>query len=193
MERTLLIAGFGAFEGVEDNPSGQLAMALHAPPARVGVELPVTFRGAPVAMDAALARLEGPPLAILSLGVHPGASFRLEQRATTQLRPGRPDNDGVAGDALGLVGAPLETTLDLLALEAVLRAAGAGEPELSGDAGGYVCERTYRHGLERGLELAVPALFLHVPPVGVLPVASQLPIVERVAAEVLRQARALTA
>ena len=71
---------------------------------------------------------------------------------------------------------------------ACLRAAGAGEPELSADAGGYVCERTYRHGLERGLELAVPALFLHVPPADVLPVTSQLPIVERVVAEVERQA-----
>ena len=154
----------------------------------MGVELPVTFRGAPVAMDAALAGLAGPPLAILSLGVHPGASFRLEQRATTALRPARPDNDGVSGDALGLVGAPLETALDLEALEACLRAAGAGEPEVSADAGGYVCERTYRHGLERGLELAVPALFLHVPPADVLPVTSQLPIVERVVAEVERQA-----
>ena len=188
MERTLLITGFGPFEGVDDNPSGQLAQALHAPPRRVGVELPVTFRGAPVAMDAALAGLAGPPLAILSLGVHPGASFRLEQRGTTALRPARTDNDGVSGDALGLVGAPLETVLDLEALEACLRAAGAGEPELSADAGGYVCERTYRHGLERGLELAVPALFLHVPPADVLPVTSQLPIVERVVAEVERQA-----
>ena len=86
------------------------------------------------------------------------------------------------------MGAPLETVLDLEALEACLRAAGAGEPELSADAGGYVCERTYRHGLERGLELAVPALFLHVPPADVLPVTSQLPIVERVVAEVERQA-----
>ena len=57
MERTLLITGFGPFEGVDDNPSGQLAQALHAPPRRVGVELPVTFRGAPVAMDAALAKI----------------------------------------------------------------------------------------------------------------------------------------
>jgi pyrrolidone-carboxylate peptidase len=191
MERTLLVTGFGAFEGVEENPSGRLALALHAPPACVGVELPVTFRGAPLALDAALASLEGPPLAILSLGVHPGPSFRLERQATTALRPGRIDNEGVTGDSLGLVGAPLQTALDLEALDAVLRAAGAGEPELSSDAGGYVCERTYRHGLERGMELEVPALFLHVPPAEVLPVASQLPIVARLASEVARQARAL--
>ena len=91
---------------------------------------------------------------------------------------GRPDNAGVVGEELDLPDGPeLRTTADLEALADVLRAAGAPEVEVSTDAGGYVCERVFRHGLESG----IPALFLHVPPIATMPVREQLPIVRAVA------------
>lgn len=175
----LLVTGFGAFEGVEENPSGALARALDADEGVVGVELPVTFRGSAEAWDSALAALPRPPAALLSLGVHPGPSLRLEHRAGPDLSADRPDTSGETGAALsgamGGGGGDLFTSLDLDALAEALRAGGwAGEIERSTDAGRYVCERIYRHVLVRGAELGVPGLFLHVPPLATASVEEQL-------------------
>ena len=176
----LLITGFGAFEGVEENPSGALASSLDGDPGVVGVELPVTFRGSAEAWDEALAGLAPRrPAALLSLGVHRRGSFRLERRAGATLSTGRPDCAGETGDALsGAMGGgagDLATTLLLEPLAEALRAGGwEGEGEHSEDAGGFVCERIYRHVLMRGAELGVPGLFLHVPPLAAAPLERQV-------------------
>lgn len=181
MEPSLLfVTGFGAFESVQENPSGALARALDRDSGVRGIELPVTFRGSTQAWDAALEALQPRrPAALLSMGVHPGASFRLEHRAGPSLTSDRPDTAGESGSALAdaMGGGPgdLETSLDLPDLERALRAGGwQGEVEHSRDAGGYVCERIYRHVLVRGAELGVPGLFLHVPPLSVAPLEQQL-------------------
>lgn len=176
----LLVTGFGAFEAVEDNPSGALARALASDPGVFGVQLPVTFQGSGEAWDDALASLEPRrPAALLSMGVHPGSSFRLESRAGTELLRDRPDTTGETGAALcGAMGGPegdLFTGLELAPLEEALRSGGwTAAIELSSDAGGYVCERIYRHVLVRGAELGVPGLFLHVPPLAVANLEEQL-------------------
>jgi len=183
------VTGFGAFESVERNPSGELALALAAdPPPGVAIEavrLPVTFRGAPQAMDEALAALAPiRPDLLLSLGVHPGSSFRLETRARARMAAGRPDNAGVMGQELDMPDGPdLATELRLGPLADSLRSSGAPEVEVSTDAGGFVCERIFRHGLELGRRLAVPALFLHVPPISAMSLEDQLPIVRTLAVE----------
>jgi pyroglutamyl-peptidase len=176
----LLVTGFGPFGAVEHNPSGALARALDGDPGLRGVELPVTFRGCAEAWDAALADLAPRrPAALLSLGVHTGDSLRLETRARAKLSSGRADNAGQSGEVLtGSMGGgagDLETPLDLEVMESALRAGGwEGTIERSTDAGGYVCERIYRHVLVRGVELGVPGLFLHVPPLAAAPVELQL-------------------
>ena len=96
----LLVTGFGAFERVDENPSGALARALDGEDGVVGVELPVTFRGCAEALDAALARLDGPPEAILCTGVHPEPTFRLERRARARLGNDRPDTAGETGEVV---------------------------------------------------------------------------------------------
>lgn len=189
MGAPLLITGFGPFEGVEHNPSGELARLLGQRPDCRGCELPVTFCGAPEVLDQELMDLGQPPLGILSLGVHPGQGFRLEQQARGTLLGDRPDNEGITVSSLGLEGEVLSTSLDLEALEAALRGAGARQVEQSQDAGAYVCERVYFCSLQRGRDLGVVVLFLHVPPAKILGVESQLPLVSALVDEFMRQAR----
>lgn len=174
----LLVTGFGAFEAVEANPSGAIARALDARPDVLGLEIPVSFTRGPAALDQALANHPDPPAGILSLGVHPGPEFRLERRARAELSSERPDNDGELGSSLGWSGPDLVTALDLDPLLEALQTAGAPSARLSDDAGQYVCECIYRHALTRAAELEIPALFLHVPPLASLALASQQPLAE---------------
>ena len=181
--RTLLLTGFEPFLDVQLNPSGELARALDG--ARLGggaggdLEvrgrvLPVAFERAPRELEAALDELGEGVAAVVSLGVHRGNAFRLEERARSVFQSTQPDNDGLLGAAVELEGPPeRRTTLDLERCEQWLREAGAAEVSRSSDAGGYLCERIYRAGLDAAQELHVPALFLHVPPVELLSVAQQ--------------------
>ena len=178
MQAQLLITGFGPFAGVEHNPSGELARLLGQRPDCHGCELPVTFRGAAEGLDQ---ELRGPRAA---------APCDLESRGPSGAWIS-PRAEGLAGQLwgrgkitrgsrflpLGLAGPDRETSLDLDALEDALRAAGAMKVRQSRDAGAYVCERTYSHGLQRGAELGIQALFLHVPPGEEQSVGDQLPLV----------------
>jgi len=118
-------------------------------------------------MDEALA--SGPePSLILCLGVHPGPGYRLEGRAGPTLGLERPDNAGECGDVVsGEMGGPegdLVTGLDLDNLLETMSRGGAEGVCISEDAGGYVCERIYRHALVRAGERGADALFFHLPP-----------------------------
>lgn len=178
----ILLTGFGPFPGVEHNPSGELALALAAdPPPGLAVSarvLPVSFQGVGAAYDDFLEEAATPAARLLlALGVHPGATFRLERRARHRLESDRADGDGHAPGRLDLGGdRDLETPLDLEHLAQRLQAAGAPAVELSHDAGQYVCERTYHHVLRRAEERGIPGLFLHVPPAASAPVPVQLGI-----------------
>lgn len=186
MDPTLLLTGFEPFLDVTLNPSGHIALALHGerlgtpsgPLSVVGVELPVTFGGAPGALRSALEGLPRAPAGILSLGVHRGPAFRIERRAGARFGSLQPDNDGQVGAAVQLEG-PEErtTTVEIDRVVEALHAAGAAEVTVSDDAGGYLCERIFRAGLDHGSELGIPALFVHVPPVEFVPVAEQVRVV----------------
>jgi pyroglutamyl-peptidase len=178
MGATLLVTAFGPFPGVMRNPSREVALALERdPPPGVSVvarELPVTFEGAPLGVDELVAGCACRPDALLGLGVQRRGTLRLERRARGRLAGMRADNAGRTPDELALdLGPDRECTLDLEALADELRAAGAPGVEVSSDAGGYVCERTFYQLLARGAELGVPALFLHVPPVEAMDPAEQ--------------------
>lgn len=192
---TLFLTGFEPFLDVATNPSGELARALDG---RCigrwtvkGVVLPVAFERVGAAYRAALAELEVAPVALLSLGVQRGSSFRLEQRARPKLSSAKTDNDGRrASDLAPLGDVELRTDLDFDALEGALVRGGAREVLRSDDAGGFVCERCYWEVLSAAARLEVPGLFLHVPPVEDLDVLEQLPVVEALIEELLRQATA---
>ena len=172
----ILITGFGSFEGVDKNPSGALARRFDGQGPVRGAVLPVEFRASAEGLDAALA--SGPePSLILCLGVHPGPGYRLERRAGPTLGLERPDNVGECGDVVsGEMGGPegdLVTGLDLDELLEALSSGGADNVCISEDAGGYVCERVYRHALVRASERGAEALFFHVPPLAEVPIGAQ--------------------
>lgn len=193
----LLVTGFGPFTGCAENPSGAVACALpglHSEAlggARIlGRELPVTFAGAPPALEAFLEDAPGPPAALLGLGVQCGNWWRLESRAGSRLTSAKPDNDGVSGADVVVpreVAGTRWTSLELEPLATALRAAGAGDVRVSEVAGGFVCEWVYRHLLAHGERLGVPALFVHVPPAADVAVARQTQLVARLAKAVVAQ------
>jgi pyroglutamyl-peptidase len=167
--RALFVTGFGPFGDVRFNPSGALAQQLQeAPPDgwRVtSVQLPVTFAGAPIAIERALSSLDHTPSLLLGLGVHPGRTFALERRARAALPyRARPDTDDNTHYAAATTEIDRATDLDLRDLALQLSLAGAGVVTLSNDAGHYVCERAFLSLLGCGQRLGVPSLFLHVPP-----------------------------
>ena len=163
----LLVSGFGAFQGVPENPSEVLAARLAETPPQgwrvAPVSLPVSFARGPKALDEVLATSE--PSFLLGLGVHRGETLRLELRARARLlRRNRPDVDGVpaveATVGAGSLGSALRPALEAALVEHVRPRASW---VVSEDAGGYVCERVYRHLLESAASRGVEAVFVHVP------------------------------
>lgn len=191
----VLVSGFGAFEAVVRNPSGEVALALAADPppgleVRSGV-LPVSFERAPRGWDELAASIDGrPPALALGLGVQRRDTFRLEARARGRLRRrARPDVDGVPAAAARYDGdGELSTMFDLERTSAALRDAGATRVSISEDAGGFVCERLYYHLLRWSARRAVPALFVHVPPIDAVPVEEQARVLRAFLPRLLRLA-----
>jgi pyrrolidone-carboxylate peptidase len=182
----VFISGFGAFEAVARNPSGEIARALAvAPPRGIRVlarVLPVSFARAPVEWDRALGRRR--PALCLALGVAKRPGFRLERYGRPTLkRVPRPDMDGRLPAEFSRPGPALETPVDLGALRAALRRRGVERVRVSRRSGGYVCERICHHVLKRARELGVPALFIHVPPERFTPLAQQVQVVRWVLEE----------
>lgn len=184
----IFLTGFGPFEDVRENASGRLVEeVLASPPADwefAGGVLPVSFERAPQRLETLLGELGArTPDLLLSLGVQREPGFRIELTARTRLREtARPDVDGrsaaeehggVESRAVGECGEGAEALLvdGAEQLEAFARV----RPGwcVSRDAGGYVCERVFRAGLEWGRRSGRRALFLHVPRLEFTPLGEQ--------------------
>jgi pyroglutamyl-peptidase len=184
-ESLVFVSGFGPFETVGVNPSGEIALALAAsPPAGTSVRavvLPVSFARAPEAWDAAFAELVGQggrPDLVLALGVAKRPGFRLERFARPELKlVPRPDVDGRSAHEFTRSGPRLETGLDLARLLVALHGRGVADARVSRTAGGYVCERTYHHVLTRAGENGMAGLFVHVPPLSSTVLERQIEVV----------------
>ena len=179
-----LVTGFGPFLDVQENPSGLVARALESdPPDGLEVRcaiLPVEFEAAGPALDRALDECPRPPVWLLSLGVHRGAWFRPEGLARARLRSTRPDGAGrFAADLPPLGPRDLRPRVDPARAAELLRTAGASDARPSNDAGGYVCERTYFANLTAAERLAIPGLFVHVPPISAVPVGEQVRVLRK--------------
>ena len=152
--KRLLITGFAPFGGDRVNPSWQAVQAL---PETVGGwelykrELPVTFRGAPEALFAAVDEAEPDAVLMVGLAASRGA-VTPERQGVNEMAARIPDNEG---------NQPQNEVEDMT--EAIQT---AGVPaRLSDSAGRFVCNALLYAALYR-LEQAddsVPAAFIHVP------------------------------
>lgn len=159
-----LVTGFGAFPGVEANPTAAIVARLRAEaPARLhAAVLPVSWARGPQALARAIddaTEAHGPPRLLLHLGVAASADrLRIESNAAAQARQSV-DVDGLHAVLLPPAGT---VTFDPRAL--VERLCDAGLPaSVSDDAGAYLCNAIFGHGLRWAGDRGAIAAFLHVP------------------------------
>jgi pyrrolidone-carboxylate peptidase len=189
----VFVCGFGAFERVRRNPSGEIVRALAAdPPSGLRVEarvLPVSFERAPREWDRFLKDKRRPALC-LGLGVAKKPGFRLERFGRPTLKCiQRADVDGRLPAEFSRPGPALETGIDLPGLCSALRARGPVRVRVSRTAGGYVCERICHHLLMRSESLGSQGLFIHVPPLRFTRLHRQVEFVRWVLEELLAPRR----
>ena len=158
---TVLIAGFGPFDGVIDNPSSAMAEALDGcmfgGVTVVGREMPVSHRRS--IEVCALAQADARAVAILGIGVALSrSSVTVEGWATRPEACGREDVDGHELPVLTAAGPErLEATVDSSQLAGLLAA------DLGDDAGDYVCNSWLYQAVTA---FDVPVGFIHIPPSG---------------------------
>ena len=167
--KRLLITGFAPFGGDRVNPSWQAVQAL---PETVGQwelvkkELPVTFRGAPKALLAAIEETE--PDAVLMVGLAASRGMVTpERQGVNEIVARIPDNEGNQPQNEPIVPGGPEILCSTLPVEDMTEAIlEAGVPaRLSDSAGRFVCNTLLYSALYK-LEQAddpVPAAFIHVP------------------------------
>ncbi|MDP8224383.1 MAG: pyroglutamyl-peptidase I [Candidatus Lernaella stagnicola] len=167
--KQLLVTGFGPFGHVRRNSSWDLAQGvdgLRVGNVRVVARLikPVVFDRSADLLRELLRRIE--PDAVLSFGVAPSRTPRLERYAHNLRDAAVPDNDGVQeNDGRRIDPSWPEALRNTLPLEAIrdrLRAAGH-RLTISNSAGGYVCNDVYFALLQWQQQNGRPAAFVHWP------------------------------
>lgn len=160
----VLVAGFGAFLEVQDNPAARLARAVHDPqgePPVVGVEMSVSYARGPAEILALAAQLH--PRMVLGLGVARGRTeATLERFACRGLDPSLADVDQVFRSLCDPDPDAPERVQATLPLDRMAAAMGC---TLSEDAGRYVCN-AWLYTIGRALGSVLPVGFLHLPPQG---------------------------
>jgi pyroglutamyl-peptidase len=158
---TVIVAGFGPFEGVIDNPSAAIADALdgciYGGVRVIGREMPVSFDRS---IEVCRLWIEGTDaVALVGIGVAMSRSkVTVERRGRCPQADGQLDVDHRTCTPGGY-DAPSEvcSTVDTAKLAASIGA------EISDDAGTYVCN----HWLYRAVQdFDIPVGFIHVPPNG---------------------------
>ncbi len=161
---TVLVAGFGPFDGVIDNPSAAIAEALDGCVFGgvnvVGREMPVSHRRS--IEVCALAHADANAVAILGIGVALSrTTVTVEGWATRPEACGREDIDGHEAPVLTSAGPQrLRSTVDASQLARLLDA------DLGDDAGDYVCNSWLYQAVTA---FEVPVGFIHIPPIGLDP------------------------
>lgn len=170
--RTVLITGFGPFPGAPFNPSGPLVRRLVRirRPALANVKLighvfPTSYRAVDRDLPALIARHH--PDAILMFGLAARSRHvRIETQARNTLAI-LPDASGFAPAATAIQRTRRRQLPIRAPRIALLRAARAGKipARLSCDAGRYLCNYLYWHGLEAAAQVQGPKVvaFIHIP------------------------------
>ena len=178
MAKQVIVTGFRAFPGVDDNPSQRVVENLAnapqlLPPGSDTVLLDVAYAGIDRALGAIFA---AHPAALVLTGFSRRAQgITLETRVTSAFAPDRPDCAGVIPECVPSQAVVRDNTcVDFDRLEAIL--AGEGLPcYRSVDAGAYLCNFIYRRALERIAEedLSARAVFVHLPAIIGTPLARE--------------------
>lgn len=160
----ILLTAFEPFGGDPVNASHEVLETVRVrwtgPAKLAAVVLPVTFRGAPLALSDAIAAFG--PDAVVCLGEAGGREALTPERWAHHLADARiPDNSGDQPVGRVLDDGPerLGSRIDVDALVAAIAAAGVAA-EASEDAGRYVCNATFRAALT---VFDGPAAFIHLP------------------------------
>lgn len=170
---TILITGFGRFPGSPVNPSGAVAtrLARRRRPGLAGTRrITHVFATRYDAVDAELAALiarEQPDI-VMMFGVHGRArEVRIEGRARNRIAL-LPDAGRRRPPALTIARgtAAVRNALPLSGLVTAARATGVATVA-SRNAGSYLCNYSYWHGLQAAAQPGGPQLviFVHIPPV----------------------------
>ncbi len=181
----LLITYFGAFEGVEKNPTREIAENVHglfaAAHDDVEVllhELPVSFAGSSVELNQILTCSQ--PDAVLSLGVAVGREKVSIERVAINLDDARiADNDGAkhCDQPIQKEGpAAYFTRLPYRALFTQLTAQNL-PVEISDTAGTFVCNHVFYELMDALADTDIPGGFVHIPatrPDGETKIGSQM-------------------
>jgi len=170
MSRTpiALVTGFDPFGGESENPSQQIARALHgeviAAHRIVGAILPTQFGAAPAVLEKLIARHR--PALVLALGQAGGRDgISLERVAVNLIDARIPDNAGAQPVDVYIVDNAANAYFSTLPVKAMLqRLRAAGVPAaLSQTAGAFVCNQVFyalMHALRRR---RARGGFVHVP------------------------------
>jgi pyroglutamyl-peptidase len=164
----ILVTAFTPWGSLTENPTRTVADALHGTSIRdrriETAVLPVSFRRAPLELEALIARHR--PEIVLSLGLAGRRSrLSLERVGRNHAAPGT-DLDGAWPGGPLAPGAPDVLPVPLAVEELVDGLEAHGFPaEVSDDAGGYVCNAVLYHALLWRHRVAADTLigFLHIP------------------------------
>jgi pyroglutamyl-peptidase len=165
---SVLVTGFEPFGEHETNPSQLVAEALD------GVVLPVSYERAPDALRAAID--ERKPDVVICLGLaNDRSAISVERWAHNLDEATTVDNEGVAGSGRAIdPGGPLARA-STLAVDEIVAALQAEEipVEVSRDAGGYLCNHVF-YRLMGAVPAGTRGGFVHVPPIDVVSLETQI-------------------
>ncbi|MBT6273451.1 MAG: peptidase [Chromatiales bacterium] len=167
---TVLLTGFEPYGDWPSNPAGTVAEQLNesviAGATVVGRTLPVTLDGLGPRVRGLLEEVD--PVAVLSLGLYPGAAtLRVERLGLNVADFSRPDNDGLLAANLTLIDNQPMARLATIPVHAVRDAQlAAGLPSIvSNSAGTYLCNAMLYQFLNQTAHRAnqCPCGFMHLP------------------------------
>ncbi|MBM7051119.1 pyroglutamyl-peptidase I [Rothia sp. ZJ1223] len=170
---TALITYFGAFEGVAENPTQQVAEYARAHLEQTRPHLNLVLAELPVAFDTSANELRQlikahKPDAVIATGVAVGRDKISLERIAINCDDARiADNAGDQRQDTPIIGGAPAAYFSTLPYRAIFSELGNTYPlEISNTAGTYVCNHVFFHLMHTLADTGIPAGFIHIPAIG---------------------------